>query len=409
MKRFTAALLCVLLLGPALACAAERGTLATGDYEYTLLDDETVSIVRYLGTGSQVAVPDSLGGYPVGEISYEAFRDNGTLLTVSLPEGIRAIGPHAFAYCENLQDVSLPGSLEEIGQGAFFVCRSLVTIQLPHGLASVGEYAFSACDMLAAFTMEGSGTNYEVIGGVLFDRRTLALAAYPAGRPDPAYAVPAGTLLIMPCAFFGALQLKRLTLPARMEYIGPRAFWGTYNLTALNIPEGVLRIDDDAIAECYSLEEVTLPGSLKELGIGVFANSYSLTNIQIAPGNTAFTSRDGVLYDLGMTKLLAFPCGSGMEDFAIPDGVSSIEDRAFMYAARLRKVRIPEGTQSIGNQAFFFCHFLEEAVVPQSVTEIGPRAFESCPELTLRVIEGSYAQRYAQDNSIPWMPITDIP
>ena len=65
-------------------------------------------------------------------------------------------------------------------------------------------------------------------------------------------------------------------------------------------------------------------------------------------------------------------------DVVIPDGVISIEDRAFYGRADLRSVVIPEGVTSIGESAFFLCDNLETIVIPDSLTSIGKFAFDSC-------------------------------
>jgi hypothetical protein len=44
-----------------------------GDYEYYVLDDGTAEITKYKGKGGDIAIPSSLGGYPVTSIGYDAF------------------------------------------------------------------------------------------------------------------------------------------------------------------------------------------------------------------------------------------------------------------------------------------------------------------------------------------------
>ena len=62
---------------------------------------------------------------------------------------------------------------------------------------------------------------------------------------------------------------------------------------------------------------------------------------------------------------------------------------------------LPEGLTSIGPCAFYACTESDAITVPASVTSISKGAFDYC-SATLRVTEGSYAARYAEENGIPY-------
>ena len=57
-----------------------------------------------------------------------AFRGNQSAECIRLPDGVRAIGPHAFADCAKLRLAVLPASVESIGEGAFEGCEHLVLL-----------------------------------------------------------------------------------------------------------------------------------------------------------------------------------------------------------------------------------------------------------------------------------------
>ena len=56
-------------------------------------------LVEYRGAGGDVVIPGDLG---ITEIGKEAFRENGTLTSVVIPEGVTIIGESAFRKCTNL-------------------------------------------------------------------------------------------------------------------------------------------------------------------------------------------------------------------------------------------------------------------------------------------------------------------
>ena len=72
---------------------------------------------------------------------------------------------------------------------------------------------------------------------------------------------------------------------------------------------------------------------------------------------------------------------------------------------RLSTINIPDGVTAIGDYAFRNCSSLSSVTLPESVTEFGDCAFDYCPNLTARVYEGSVAQSYCKNNSIPYVII----
>ena len=68
-------------------------------------------------------------------------------------------------------------------------------------------------------------------------------------------------------------------------------------------------------------------------------------------------------------------------DIIIPDGVTSIGNRAFFLCKHMLSVSIPDSVTSIGDFAFHDCFNLLSVNIPDSVTSIGEGAFFSCSSL----------------------------
>jgi hypothetical protein len=66
----------------------------------------------------------------------------------------------------------------------------------------------------------------------------------------------------------------------------------------------------------------------------------------------------------------------------IPEGVTSIGDRAFHGCSSLISIDIPESVKSIGEGAFYKCSGLTSINIPKSVTTIGRETFCKCSNLT---------------------------
>ena len=71
----------------------------------------------------------------------------------------------------------------------------------------------------------------------------------------------------------------------------------------------------------------------------------------------------------------------GVTKVDIPDGVTSIGDRAFYECDSLKEIKIPNSVTSIGEAAFYRCEQLIRINIPDSVTIIGDGAFYECDSL----------------------------
>jgi len=112
-----------------------------------------------------------------------------------------------------------------------------------------------------------------------------------------------------------------------------------------------------AFGSCTSLAGITIPASVGSIGDHAFDSCTSLARIAVDEANTNYKSLDGVLFDKGVTTLVAYPAGRD-GGCAIPAGVTSIGDYAFSGCSGLSSLEIPDGVESIGLYAFQGCSSL---------------------------------------------------
>ncbi|MFI3328864.1 MAG: leucine-rich repeat protein [bacterium] len=75
---------------------------------------------------------------------------------LTIPNGIKEIGQHAFENIKTLEKIIFPNSVEIIQTCAFTECINLNTIKFPNNLKFIGQAAFYACDNLIAFEIPES-------------------------------------------------------------------------------------------------------------------------------------------------------------------------------------------------------------------------------------------------------------
>ena len=95
----------------------------------------------------------------IQKIGFEAFRDCGQLVEMSLPSTVRDIGENAFKACVKIQnDLVIPDGVTEINKWAFRDCQSIRKLTLPSSVKVVHEGAFMALKITRLELPEGLET-----------------------------------------------------------------------------------------------------------------------------------------------------------------------------------------------------------------------------------------------------------
>ena len=122
------------------------------------------------------------------------------------------------------------------------------------------------------------------------------------------------------------------------------------------------------------LASITIPDSVTSIGDTPFARCISLSAFY---GKYASMDNRCLIVD----KVLIAFASSGLTEYTIPDGITSIGNSALAYSTSLTSITIPNGIVSIGKWALRACK-LTSITIPDSVIEIGSAAFYNCPNLT---------------------------
>ncbi|MGN0166225.1 MAG: leucine-rich repeat protein [Lachnospiraceae bacterium] len=308
----------------------------------------------------------------------------GNETEVTIPEGVKVIGPISFSQNFTLTKVNIPDSVTIIGQQAFMGCINLDFVSVPSGVTTIedralgyywsnitegnsakrsSEYFFITGEASEAAEQYASDNGFmyltdSVLSGVCgesasysFDLTTGILTITGEGAMED---YSGGTT---PWSSFRSL-IREIVIGEGITYVGVYNFYYLTNLETVQFPSSLERIGNYAFYNSYKLEEIILPESFNSWNSYAFVNCNSLKSIRVDSANTSFASLEGVLYNANKTTLICYPEGKRDKSFTIEDTVTRIESRSFRNS-KFETLYIPKSVTDISNYAFYYCENLK--------------------------------------------------
>lgn len=351
-------------------------------------------------------------------ISPKAFWKCTLLTNIEIPDTVTSIGEFAFYNCSGLENVELPDSITTIGDKAF-INSGLVEIKLPANLEILGEYAFYECANLKKVSLDSKVTelpervfsctaleaidipgNITKIDMYAFSNTNITSLTIPATVKELGWGAFAGNEKLVTISmadseiqldrdvFSNCTNLKSVHLSEKLAEIPEEAFDGCTSLETIVIPNSVQTIGVWAFGACRGLKEITIPANVKEIKVEAFRGCSNIEyhvskdNPIYNDGNDAsviiLTAEKALLFgsakstipsDITQIGNSAFAECNGIESVVVPEGVTSIGERAF-WASTIKSIDLPDSLTFIGSEALSCCNNLEEVELPDNVSTI---------------------------------------
>lgn len=326
-------------------------------------------VIAKAGTTDAV-IPDS-----VTEVGAGAFNNNSVVTSVTfgkVPAGEDfTVGDQAFSQCKALKKISLPEGLTGIAENMFYYCTSIEEIVIPSTVAKIENKAFYYCTSLSKLTFAPTPDGQEPVKLEILDAKSYSYAP-----------------------FYGCKELKEITFPERLTYIGSYAFGGSP------------ATGNNHYTVYAYIEKVYLPSTLERIGFRAFNYADKLTTVKFAAGTVLKDLTDSkgnisasaigeyafdhcsalTLLELPAAKDSKYSIGkcafqyAGLTELAVPASVSSLGDYCFARS-KIAKLTFADGAAPVINKGAFNAVSIETLVLPEGITELGESAFASCAKL----------------------------
>ena len=240
--------------------------------------------------------------------------------TLTIPEGIIAIGEGAFANLSGLKTIIIPGTVKEIRKNAFSNNTELEKVILQEGVEKIGQGAFSFCSKITSIEL------------------------------------PESLTIIETEAFLNCENLDNIKLPQNINVLENYTFMHCSSLTNIVLPKNLQSIKENVFAYCVKLNNIYIPADVNEIGEQAFSGCTNLTNIEIAGENVqySYSQSNGMLLDTENNQIIFISDAvlKNVTTFSIPEGITNFNVNLHRYK-NITTIVIPKSLVSISSADIF--------------------------------------------------------
>ena len=393
-----------------------------------------------------ITIPPSFDGYTVTGIDKSAFSGFSTIVSLTIPETVTAIGPEAFRNCSKLAYVYSKISAPFVINTNAFSNKNKAILYIPtnstYNYNGITGWEFDKkqeCNGMEVF-QDDKGITY--VGWIYGESHKKAILTKGI-TGDESFEISSSVnspnvtgytvVAIGDNAFNGIGGFKNLAISEGIETIGANAFKGRTALQNITFPSTLTTIGDNAFNGCTGLSLITLPANLTSIGDKAFGGCNNIVEIKSNMANpftfpnTAFPDDNIILYVLqdgakysytsngwDDSKFLHVFQGdkvsktdtSGKLTYATTDS----ENEAILLTSDPGNVTVdivtsnPFNTKTvtaIAKLAFYNNTNLTSVVIPNEVVTIAKYAFKNCSKLNGETLPSSLKTigEYAFENN----------
>ena len=340
---------------------AEEGAYVDGDFVYRKTGDGAL-LVKYIGKGKKVVVPDRLGGRKVTEIGEYAFYEFGgiKIAEVVLPKYVKIIRKKAFGFCERIKKLVIPDGTKVIEASAIHGCDELILLDVPASVESISGKLFDSGsgygdlglnEHIVIVVDRGSYAeeffrNYET-NSEFYPNRHLPVRYRGEMNDEPdedyedifEYTISDdGTVHIDEILVGGDVVIPSKIHGCPVTEVNCSLSETTNSITFPDADIFLSGIDDDSTDDGWEEK--------------IFDNYFHLDRLVLPEKSTRYRTDGFAVFSADLKKLYKFY--SSETGYTVPEGTERICTGAFA-GSKIEEVDLPDSLKEIGNCAFGNC------------------------------------------------------
>ena len=139
--------------------------------------------------------------------------------------------PWNSSYIKRITSITVEEGVTAVGSYAFYECSSLTGVVIPRSVTSIGYVAFSKCTTLKGIAVDENNANYCDIDGNLYTKDKTTLVQYAIGKEDTSFVIPDTVITVGKCALEYCTNLKTVAIHDSVTSIGDWTFNSCSSLT----------------------------------------------------------------------------------------------------------------------------------------------------------------------------------
>ncbi len=257
-----------------------------GVWTYSIIKDNTTgeeyaSLESYTGTDTEVVIPSEVDGSIVRELGQYTFYENPSITKVTISDSITTFGNFPFFACTSLKEFEVDENNEiyTVNDGVLMgdneqllICyppaKPETEYTIPDGVVALNPAAFATCTNLTSVTFPDT---LERMGLYCFAECTSLNNVV----------IPESVSALSDFNFTGCTSLTDITLPDTMHTIGSGAFFSCTAMDSIDFPEHLMEIGQCAFVST-AFTEIEIPSTVQEIGYSAFGYTADQTGQLVA-------------------------------------------------------------------------------------------------------------------------------
>ena len=401
---------------------------ATRGLAYTETEETCTIVGAGTFSGNNLVIPSLYNGKRVVSVITSDFKNNTSLMSVTLGRNLKSINSDAFAGCYRLVEVinysrfsMTPGStyngevcryalevhtgeskIEEYngyyfyvkGDDVYLICHPEIMgdhVEFPNAYKEksykINAYALYGLDNVTSITIPDSviDVSENAFYGLNIKKAELSASALLSLDAEKIVSITLTDGVIDSQTFAKFTSLSKIVLGDGVTSIGEKAFYNMLSLTSITLGPNVNSIGKDAFLGCYRMIEIINHSSLN-LRVGYDEYGYiARYAYEVHYGTSKIINVDDYLfYSYNGVDYLVGYVGNDTS-ITLPKSYKGysydICKNAFYNRTDLVSVTISGGVNNIGYAAFRGCTSLSTLVMTENLKSIGDEAFYGCTSL----------------------------